>query len=64
MRGSELLKGYGEETHSLAPPVSFIPTIALNKSQDNQQDILKNFFKQVCTKFGVCDRITIFLRFE
>lgn len=46
--GSELLKKYGEATHSLDPPVSFIPTILLNKSQGNQKDILKSLLTEVC----------------
>lgn len=51
--GSELLKAYGEATHNLNPPVSFIPTIVLNKSQGHQQSILKNLLKEVCSIYTV-----------
>jgi len=50
LTGSLLLKEYGERTHSLNPPVSFIPTIELNGSQTQvrQSLILKNLLKAVC----------------
>lgn len=51
--GSELLKQYGEETHSLNPSVSFIPTITLDKSQGDQKDILKDLLKEVCSRYKV-----------
>ena len=51
--GSDLLKAYGEATHNLNPSVTFIPTIVLNKSQDKQQNILKNLLKEVCSMYTV-----------
>lgn len=51
--GSTLLKMHGEETHSLDPSVTFIPTILLNKSQNSQKDILKNLLKEVCAVYSV-----------
>lgn len=59
--GSELLKGYGEQTHSLNPPVSFIPTIALDKNQDDQKDILKNLLKVVCSRYKVSSTLHMHL---
>lgn len=53
--GSKLLAEYGERTHSLMPPVHFIPTIELNGSQNNvgQSAILKDLLKSVCKLFTV-----------
>jgi hypothetical protein len=53
MEGSELLKGYGEETHNLSPSVTFIPTVVLDKNQGHQKDILKDLLKEVCSKYSV-----------
>ncbi|XP_021913568.1 GILT-like protein 1 isoform X2 [Zootermopsis nevadensis] len=47
--GEELLKQHGEATNALNPRVSFVPTVLLDQSQDNQPGILKNLFKEVCT---------------
>lgn len=47
------MKAYGEETHSLNPSVTFIPTIVLNKKQGRQKDILKNLLKEVCSMYTV-----------
>ncbi|XP_075971962.1 gamma-interferon-inducible lysosomal thiol reductase-like protein [Anticarsia gemmatalis] len=44
--GSALLKKHGDDTHILKP--SFIPTITINNSRDNQAAILKNFLLEVC----------------
>lgn len=44
--GSALLKKYGDDTHMLKP--TFIPTIVMNGSRDNQAAILKNFLLEVC----------------
>lgn len=44
--GSALLKKHGDDTHILKP--SFIPTILMNGSGDNQAAILKNFLLEVC----------------
>ncbi len=38
----------GRETKALRPKVSFIPTIELDRSQENQKDILKNFVRELC----------------
>ena len=51
--GAELLKANGEETSSLDPRVSFIPTIVINHSQGVQKDILKNLMKEVCKVYTV-----------
>ena len=44
--GSSLLKKHGDDTHIVQP--TFIPTITLNGSKDNQAAILKNFLLEVC----------------
>ncbi|KAJ8736404.1 hypothetical protein PYW08_007060 [Mythimna loreyi] len=44
--GSILLKKHGYDTQILDP--SFIPTITINGSRDNQAAILKNFLLEVC----------------
>lgn len=44
--GSALLKKHGDDTNILKP--TFIPTITLNGSKDNQMLILKNFLLEVC----------------
>lgn len=44
--GSALLKKHGDDTHILQP--TFIPTITVNGSRDNQAAILKNFLLEVC----------------
>ncbi|XP_069679958.1 gamma-interferon-inducible lysosomal thiol reductase-like isoform X2 [Periplaneta americana] len=46
--GDELLKHHGDLTNSLQPTISFVPTILLDQSDDNQPGILKNLFKEVC----------------
>ena len=51
--GAELLKANGEETSSLDPRVSFIPTIVINHSQGVQKDILKNLLKEVFKVYTV-----------
>lgn len=45
-RGSLILKNHGEDTHKVNP--TFIPTITLNGSHNNQGAILKNFLLEVC----------------
>ncbi|XP_031826469.1 gamma-interferon-inducible lysosomal thiol reductase-like protein [Nomia melanderi] len=47
-KGKELLAKYGEQTNSLIPTVSFIPTILLDGSSDYQARILKNLLQEVC----------------
>ena len=49
--GSELLKLHGEDTHSLSPSVTFIPTIVLNDNQGIQKNILKDLKKEVCNLY-------------
>ncbi|CAG4978977.1 unnamed protein product [Parnassius apollo] len=44
--GSALLKKHGDDTNIIKP--TFIPTIILNGSKDNQAAILKNFLLEVC----------------
>lgn len=51
--GGDLMAAIGDDTHSLRPKVSFIPTVQLNGSQDGQKDILKDFLKEVCRKYKV-----------
>ncbi|XP_071454565.1 GILT-like protein 1 [Hetaerina americana] len=53
VEGDLLLRKYGEETHGLRPHVSFIPTVSLDDSQDNQAAILKDLFKEICKKIEV-----------
>lgn len=45
-QGSVLLKKYGDDTSIVKP--TFIPTITINGSKDNQAAILKNFLLEVC----------------
>lgn len=49
LHGKELLKIAGEATHSLNPPVTFIPTVLIDNMQRRQPDILKNLFAEICT---------------
>lgn len=44
--GSALLKKHGDDTHRLKP--TFIPTVIINGSKENQAAILKNFLLEVC----------------
>lgn len=52
-KGSQLLKKHGEKTNALNPPVSFIPTIEINGSQDlvPLSKILKDLKQSVCNLF-------------
>lgn len=59
--GTELLKAHGEETHSLKPSMTFVPTIVINKNQGNQRSILKNLFKEVCSIYAVSHICNTFL---
>ncbi|XP_070158493.1 gamma-interferon-inducible lysosomal thiol reductase [Polyergus mexicanus] len=52
-RGKELLANYGKMTNSLAPRVSFIPTITLDRNSEHQVRILKNLLKEVCLHFKI-----------
>ncbi|CAH1394343.1 unnamed protein product [Nezara viridula] len=49
--GDELLKLNGDKTNALSPEVSFIPTILINNERDNQAAILKDLWKQICSRF-------------
>jgi len=51
--GQELLSTYGDDTDSLRPRMTFVPTILLDGSQDGQKDILKNFMLKVCKVYAV-----------
>jgi interferon gamma-inducible protein 30 len=57
--GQLLLKRYGEMTHALRPEVSFIPTIAIDKSQRGQPEILKSVFYYLCTHILVEEKPAI-----
>lgn len=50
--GQELLAMYGDDTHSLRPKISFVPTILLDGSQNGQKDILKNLRLQICRMYS------------
>ncbi|KAL3290130.1 hypothetical protein HHI36_023495 [Cryptolaemus montrouzieri] len=54
-KGSLLLKGHGERTHALNPPVHFIPTVEFNNSQNLKplKLILKNLKEAVCGVFKI-----------
>ncbi|XP_068245450.1 gamma-interferon-inducible lysosomal thiol reductase-like isoform X3 [Palaemon carinicauda] len=49
--GANILKHMGDMTHSLKPKASFIPTITIDGSQDEQKHILQDFHKVLCQKF-------------
>jgi len=49
--GDTLLSLMGEMTHALSPPVSFIPTVEIEGSQDRFRDALKDLAKQVCREY-------------
>ncbi len=51
--GQDLLAAAGRDTHALRPKVSFIPTIVIDGSQDNQKGILKNFTRELCRAYKV-----------
>ncbi|XP_015432214.1 PREDICTED: GILT-like protein C02D5.2 [Dufourea novaeangliae] len=51
--GQELLAKYGEQTNSLTPKVSFIPTVILDGNSENQARILKNLLQEVCRHLKV-----------
>lgn len=48
--GDNLLKLHGDKTNKLHPRISFVPTILLDKERENQPALLKNLFKEVCSK--------------
>ena len=49
--GASLLANYGDDTHSLKPSVTFIPTVQLNGSQEKQNILLKDLTRAVCDSF-------------
>ncbi|XP_059469911.1 GILT-like protein 1 [Neocloeon triangulifer] len=51
--GIQLLAKMGEATHKLNPPVTFIPTIEVNKSLGYQASLLKRLLEELCTRFKV-----------
>ncbi|KAK9498019.1 hypothetical protein O3M35_003907 [Rhynocoris fuscipes] len=46
--GVQLLKEQGDYTNELNPPISFVPTVLINKDRSNQRRILKNLLLEVC----------------
>lgn len=59
-KGKELLAKYGELTNALTPQISFIPTVVLNGSSENQARILKNLLQEVCLHFKIMPEGCIF----
>ena len=53
IEGGTLLASLGDDTHSLKPSVSFIPTIQMNGSQQQQNILLKDLTKAVCESFDI-----------
>ena len=51
--GQDFMASIGDDTNSLRPRVSFIPTIQINGSQDGQKQILKNFMLELCRRYEV-----------
>lgn len=53
-KGQELLANYGMLTDAVKSKITFIPTIALDKEIDveNQAALLKNLLKQVCLRLN------------
>lgn len=51
LEGQKLLASYGDDTHSLRPKISFIPTVVVNGRQDGQPDMLKNLTSFICHKY-------------
>ncbi|XP_076754173.1 gamma-interferon-inducible lysosomal thiol reductase-like protein isoform X1 [Xylocopa sonorina] len=52
-KSKELLAKYGEQTNALTPSISFIPTVTLDGSSENQARILKNLLQEVCLHFKI-----------
>lgn len=52
--GSDILAAYGDRTHSLSPPLKFIPTIILNDVFDQgiQDQLLRDFEGAICSKLS------------
>ena len=49
--GGTLLAHLGDDTHSLKPSVTFIPTCQINGSQDGQKLMLKDLKRAICNVF-------------
>ncbi|XP_037775235.1 gamma-interferon-inducible lysosomal thiol reductase-like isoform X3 [Penaeus monodon] len=50
-KGTSILKHMGDMTHRLKPEVTFIPTITINGSQEDQKHILLDFHKVLCKRY-------------
>ncbi|XP_063594564.1 gamma-interferon-inducible lysosomal thiol reductase-like [Penaeus indicus] len=50
-KGASILKHMGEMTHRLKPEVTFIPTITIDGSQEDQKHILLDFHKVLCKRY-------------
>nr|XP_045587222.1 gamma-interferon-inducible lysosomal thiol reductase-like [Procambarus clarkii] len=50
-KGSSILKHMGDMTNSLKPRVSFIPTITIDRVQDDQKHILQDLHKVLCKRY-------------
>ncbi|XP_071535494.1 gamma-interferon-inducible lysosomal thiol reductase-like isoform X1 [Panulirus ornatus] len=50
-KGASIMKHMGDMTNSLNPPVSFIPTITIDGSQDDQKHILQDLHKVLCKRY-------------
>ncbi|XP_042884447.1 gamma-interferon-inducible lysosomal thiol reductase-like isoform X3 [Penaeus japonicus] len=50
-KGISILKHMGQMTHRLKPEVSFIPTITIDGSQEDQKHILQDFHKVLCKRY-------------
>ncbi|QQP38188.1 Gamma-interferon-inducible lysosomal thiol reductase, partial [Caligus rogercresseyi] len=51
IEGKQLLAEAGEKTNALTPALTFVPTVELNGSRDNQNDLLTNLKEQVCKAY-------------
>jgi len=51
-RGEELHAKAGEQTQSLSPRASFIPTIEMDGNQGSQKAILKKFLREFCKAYA------------
>ncbi|KAK7086988.1 hypothetical protein SK128_026650 [Halocaridina rubra] len=50
-KGVGIMKHMGDMTQSLNPPVTFIPTITINGSQEDQKNILKDLHRVLCKRY-------------
>jgi hypothetical protein len=49
--GGRLLAMAGEESNSLRPKMTFVPTVIVDGSQDNQSLMLKNLDQVICKAY-------------